>query len=75
MRGNHRHTPNNPARSPMPQQPPQPVRALPHTDSPQPNRIAQVRQQREVRDTARRHPRVTVTLQVSVMKHAEPRCG
>ena len=57
----------------MSQQPKQPVRALAHTNSPQRNRITQVREQREIRDAARCYFRIAVTLQISVVKHTQPR--
>ena len=57
----------------MPQQPKQPVRALAHTNSPKRDRITQVREQREIRNATRRHPRIFVMFKIGVVKYTQPR--
>jgi hypothetical protein len=54
------------------QQPKQTIRALAHANTPQRHRISQVSKQREIRDAARRHVWISMTLEVRVMKNAQP---
>src|SRR5689334_21358342 len=72
MRGAHRDAANDAATPTVSQQPQQTIRTLAHPDDPQRHWITQVRKQCEIRDAARRDPRVRVMPQIIVMKNAQP---
>ena len=59
------------ANTAMAHQPRNALEALAGRDSPEPARVAQVRQQRDVRDARRRHDRIRVPREIGVVKHPE----
>src|SRR5437879_866375 len=57
---------------PVANQPQDTIAALAEAEDPQRWWVAQVRQQRQVRNASRRHFRISMVVQISVVKHAQP---
>jgi hypothetical protein len=67
---NHRHALTDPAHTTVPQQPKDPPGALSNANNPERNRITQIREQREVRNTAGGYQRIGVASQIGVVEYA-----
>lgn len=72
---NQGHALTDPAHTPVPQQPKDPPGALPNANNPERNRITQIREQREVRNTAGGYPRIGMPSQIGVVEYAQPGTG
>ena len=72
---NQGHALTDPAHTPVPQQPKDPPGALPNANNPERNRITQIREQREVRNTAGGYPRIGNIISAHLPKLAQRPAG